>query len=103
MSKSITLDELKKHNTGTYRAQKRHYIRVQEANKKTEESAWVAVEGNVYDVTEFIDEHPGGRKILLKNVGTDATSKFVNYHPEHVLKEVAPKFKIGTLADGAKL
>ncbi|WFD39373.1 uncharacterized protein MJAP1_002347 [Malassezia japonica] len=83
MSKSITLDELKQHNT--------------------EESAWVAVQGNVYDVTEFIDEHPGGRKILLKNIGSDATSKFVNYHPDYVLKEVAPKFKIGSLADGAKL
>lgn len=64
----------------------------------------MAIEGNVYDVTQFLDEHPGGKKILLKNSGKDATSKFVNYHPEHVLKEVAPKFKIGTLADdGAKL
>lgn len=56
----------------------------------------------MYDVTEWLDEHPGGRKILLKNVGKDATDKFMNFHPDHVLKEVAPKFKIGTLVD-AKL
>ncbi|KAJ1499228.1 hypothetical protein HMI55_004520 [Coelomomyces lativittatus] len=34
---------------------------------------WVAISGRVYDVTEFIEIHPGGRKILLKYVGTDAT------------------------------
>ncbi|KAF8190128.1 FMN-dependent dehydrogenase-domain-containing protein [Pholiota molesta] len=27
----------------------------------------------VYDVTEFLDEHPGGSKIILKYAGTDAT------------------------------
>lgn len=32
----------------------------------TDESAWVVVDGSVYDVTEFLDEHPGGKKILLK-------------------------------------
>ena len=67
-----------------------------------ETSAWVIIKGDVYDVTEWLDEHPGGRKILLKNVGKDATDKFMNFHPDHVLKEVAPKFKIGTLVD-AKL
>ena len=24
-----------------------------------EDSAWVVVDGSVYDVTEFLDEHPG--------------------------------------------
>lgn len=67
-----------------------------------ETSAWVIIKGDVYDVTEWLDEHPGGRKILLKNVGKDATDKFMNFHPDYVLKEVAPKFKIGTLVD-AKL
>lgn len=54
-------------------------------------------------MTEFLAEHPGGKKILLKNSGSDATSKFVNYHPDYVLQEVAPKFKIGSLAEDAKL
>ncbi|WFD29771.1 hypothetical protein MSPP1_000784 [Malassezia sp. CBS 17886] len=83
MSQTYTLAELKSHNTA--------------------DSAWVAVHGGVYDVTEFLDEHPGGRKILLKNSGTDATSKFVNYHPDRVIKEVAPQFRIGSLAEDSKL
>jgi predicted heme/steroid binding protein len=37
---------------------------------------WVAIEGSVYDVTDFIAEHPGGPKILKKNCGKDSTELF---------------------------
>lgn len=61
----------------------------------TEDSAWVVVDGGVYDVTEFLEEHPGGKKILLKNCGKDASEAFWNYHSEKVLKSVAEEYKIG--------
>ena len=53
-------------------------------------------------MTSWLDEHPGGHKILLKNAGKDATDKFMNYHPDHVLRDIAPKYEIGVL-EGAKL
>ena len=34
-----------------------------------EEGVWVIVHGQVYDVTEWLDEHPGGSKIILKVSG----------------------------------
>lgn len=67
------------------------------------ESAWVVVDGSVYDVTEFLEDHPGGSKILLKNCGKDSTDAFWNYHSEKVLKNVAEEYKIGELKPGAKL
>ncbi|CAO1614841.1 unnamed protein product [Sympodiomycopsis kandeliae] len=70
---------------------------------KTEESAWVIVDGAVYDVTEFLDDHPGGKKILLKNCGKDASEAFWNYHSEKVLKSVADEYKIGEVKPGSKL
>jgi cytochrome b involved in lipid metabolism len=30
---------------------------------------WVVVKGKVYDVTKFLEEHPGGKKILLNASG----------------------------------
>jgi hypothetical protein len=35
-----------------------------------------AIDGNVYDVSEFMDTHPGGRRILQDVCGTDATHAF---------------------------
>jgi cytochrome b involved in lipid metabolism len=39
----------------------------------TRESCWVIIKGQVYDVTNFLDDHPGGAAIILKYGGKDAT------------------------------
>lgn len=36
------------------------------AEHNTQQSCWVIVHGKAYDVTEFLPEHPGGMKIILK-------------------------------------
>lgn len=51
----------------------------------------------------FVDEHPGGAKILKRVAGKDASKQFWKYHNEGVLKKYAPKLKIGTVAEKAKL
>ncbi|ORY88906.1 putative cytochrome b5 [Leucosporidium creatinivorum] len=67
------------------------------------DSAWVVVEGQVYDMTDFLDEHPGGKKILLMSCGKDSTEKFWKFHSKKVLEKTAKPFKIGTVAEAAKL
>lgn len=37
---------------------------------------WIVVEGKVYDVTRFTEEHPGGSRILLDVAGQDGTETF---------------------------
>ena len=39
------------------------------AERASAESCWVAIDGGVYDVTEFLDEHPGGATMLLTMAG----------------------------------
>lgn len=34
-----------------------------------EEDCWLVIDGEVYDVTEFLDEHPGGFDIILASTG----------------------------------
>ncbi|BFZ54847.1 hypothetical protein PYCC9005_001884 [Savitreella phatthalungensis] len=72
------------------------------AKNNTEQSAWVIVEGGVYDVTTFLDQHPGGKKILLRNTGKDASKAFAKFHNDRILKKYE-KLKIGQVADDAKL
>ncbi|KAL2843929.1 FMN-dependent dehydrogenase-domain-containing protein [Aspergillus pseudoustus] len=57
---------------------------------KTHNSAsdcWIAIHGNVYDVTKFLPDHPGGKAIILKHAGTDGTAAFEAVHPREVLDE----------------
>jgi hypothetical protein len=35
-----------------------------------EDDCWLVVEGDVFDVTDFLDEHPGGFDIIISNTGT---------------------------------
>lgn len=39
------------------------------------DNCWLAIDGKVYDVTEFIASHPGGQAIL-EGCGMDATQLF---------------------------
>jgi cytochrome b involved in lipid metabolism len=44
------------------------------------EDCWVAVNGKVYDVTEFMDRHPGGPKVIRSWAGKDASKMFNEIH-----------------------
>ena len=41
---------------------------------------WVAIDGNVYDLTAWARSHPGGRGAILNLCGTDGTAEFLSKH-----------------------
>lgn len=63
------------------------------AQHNSAESCWVIVHGKAYDVTEFLPEHPGGPKIILKYAGKDATEEYAPIHPPDTLDKYLPKDK----------
>jgi len=72
-------------------------------HKTVEEGLWIIIDSEVYDVTKFIDEHPGGPKILKRVAGKDASKQFWKYHGDNVLKKYKPKLLIGSVKEDAKL
>lgn len=46
----------------------------------TPEDCWAAVDGNAYDLTEWIGEHPGGADKIEPLCGTDASEAFHGMH-----------------------
>ncbi|TRM65727.1 FMN-dependent dehydrogenase-domain-containing protein [Schizophyllum amplum] len=72
---------------------------------KTSESCWVIIKNKVYDVTSFLNEHPGGAAIILKYAGRDATAVYEPIHPADALEKHLPKSKhlgpVNTEAAGA--
>ena len=43
----------------------------------TKEDCWIIIDNNVYDITKYIDSHPGGIDILLGYAGKDDDHGFV--------------------------
>ncbi len=44
------------------------------------------VDGKVYDLTDFADEHPGGAELVHKYAGKDATKEFTDAHPVSIIR-----------------
>ncbi|KAF2244010.1 hypothetical protein BU26DRAFT_435006 [Trematosphaeria pertusa] len=63
------------------------------AQHNNKDSCWVIVHGRAYDVTEFLPEHPGGPKIILKYAGKDATEEYEPIHPPDTLDKYLDKSK----------
>ncbi|KZV66454.1 hypothetical protein PENSPDRAFT_755719 [Peniophora sp. CONT] len=63
------------------------------ATHNSRESCWIIVHGKVYDVTDFLDEHPGGSRIILKYAGKDATAEYEPIHPPNAISDNLPPEK----------
>ncbi|KAI8431958.1 hypothetical protein MSG28_004491 [Choristoneura fumiferana] len=64
MSRIITTAEVKKHNH--------------------KDSVWMIIHNDVYDVTNFLDEHPGGEETLLDSAGKEASQDFEDGADEEI-------------------
>jgi len=52
-------------------------IRMDEVKKHTtRQSLWMVMDDKVYDITDYVSEHPGGEAVLIEEAGTDATEAF---------------------------
>jgi L-lactate dehydrogenase (cytochrome) len=56
-------------------------------NKK---SCWIVLDSKVYDVTDFLTQHPGGAAVLLKQGGTVRTSSSLLVRCDCVLHPQLP-------------
>jgi acyl-CoA oxidase len=75
--KNYTMEEVTKHNK--------------------EGDCWVVLFGNVYDVSKFKFDHPGGKDSIMLYAGQDATEQFDLMHQDSVLKKYGPELQIGKL------
>nr|KJB79810.1 hypothetical protein B456_013G095300 [Gossypium raimondii] len=77
---------------------------MQEASQhNTKDDCWIVIDGKclhplqVYDVTSYLDEHPGGDDVVLESTGKDATDDFEDAGHSKSAKELLQSFCIGEL------
>ncbi|CAA7027119.1 unnamed protein product [Microthlaspi erraticum] len=75
----ITMDEVKQHKSG--------------------DSMWTVLKGRVYNISPYMNFHPGGVDMLMKAVGRDGTLLFNKYHAWVNFDILLEKCLVGVLDD----
>ncbi|KAL8383250.1 hypothetical protein RB595_006820 [Gaeumannomyces hyphopodioides] len=70
LTREVSWDELRQHST--------------------RESCWVVIHGRVWDVTGFLNAHPGGAQVILKCAGSDMTRPYADIHDEELVGKTLP-------------
>lgn len=82
MTQTITLEEVKQHNNRN--------------------SVWFVIHDKVYDVTKFMEEHPGGEEVLLEQAGKDASEIFEDVSHSADAKDLMKTYLVGELPEHEK-
>ncbi|KAH7982999.1 hypothetical protein HPB52_008654 [Rhipicephalus sanguineus] len=64
---------------------------------------WIVIHNRVYDVTNFLDKHPGGEEILWEHAGRDATLAFMGTGHTREAISLLQQYCIGILAEEEQL
>lgn len=73
------------------------------ARHQSKGDCWVVLNNQVYDVTEFLPDHPGGKNAILLYGGKDATKEFNMLHKPEIIEKYGKQYHIGTLVVKSKL
>ena len=70
--------------------------------EQSKERPLILVSGFIHDVSAFLDEHPGGRHLLAKNIGKDATTAFHGgvYDHSNAAHNLLAMMRVGVLHGG---
>ncbi|PLN79597.1 putative cytochrome B5 [Aspergillus taichungensis] len=61
------------------------------------DDVWIVLHNKVYDVTKYLDDHPGGSAVLIEVAGTDATEAFEEIGHSDEAREQLEPFYVGDL------
>ncbi|KNA14665.1 hypothetical protein SOVF_105330 [Spinacia oleracea] len=67
------------------------------AQHNTKDDCWVVIDGKVYDVSSYLDDHPGGDDVLLSATGKDAKEEFEDAGHSQDARDEMEKYFVGEL------
>ncbi|XP_054008242.1 uncharacterized protein LOC128892127 isoform X1 [Hylaeus anthracinus] len=63
---------------------------------------WIIINNSVYDLTSFLNKHPGGEEVLLEHAGRDGTEAFEDIGHSSDAREMMVSYKIGELVEAER-
>ncbi|EER03496.1 flavohemoprotein b5/b5r, putative [Perkinsus marinus ATCC 50983] len=70
------------------------------AHHNSKHDCWTVINGVVYDITSYLDYHPGGRGELFQGAGKDCTNLFNIYHPWVSEEAILRNARLGPVIGG---
>ena len=67
------------------------------ATHSGKDDAWLVIDGKVFDVSKYLEDHPGGEEVLLDRVGQDATEDFEDVGHSQDARKQLTTFEVGEL------
>jgi choline dehydrogenase len=77
------------------------FTREEVARHATADDCWIVIGDRVYDVSAWLQRHPGRPAPILALAGMDATAQFRHFHSKEVFAQYAGEFEIGEVVGGA--
>ncbi|SPO04914.1 probable Probable cytochrome b5 [Cephalotrichum gorgonifer] len=69
----------------------------QVAEHNTKDDLYMVIHDKVYNVSKFVDEHPGGEEVILDVAGQDGTEAFEDVGHSDEARELLGPLLVGTL------
>ncbi|XP_022735311.1 cytochrome b5-like isoform X2 [Durio zibethinus] len=69
----------------------------QVSDHNSRKDCWLIINGKVYDVTKFLEDHPGGDEVLLSATGKDATDDFEDVGHSDSARDMMDKYHVGKI------
>ena len=69
------------------------------AKHSDRDDMWFVIEGKVYGVSKYLEDHPGGEEVLLDRAGADATEDFEDVGHSQQARDTLKKYELGELPD----
>jgi len=86
----------------TMSEQLKKYSLKEVAEHKDKTSTWLIIHDKIYDVTKFLEEHPGGEEVLLEQAGKDGTEHFEDVGHSTDARTMMKEYLVGELNDEDK-
>ncbi|XP_029662769.1 cytochrome b5 isoform X1 [Formica exsecta] len=75
------------------------FTRAEVAKHTDPNDTWIIIHNNIYNVTPFLNEHPGGEEVLLEQAGCDASEPFEDIGHSTDARQMMESYKIGELIE----
>ncbi|CDS39482.1 cytochrome B5 [Echinococcus multilocularis] len=76
---------------------------LEEVNKhNSENDCWIVIHDKVYDVSRFLDQHPGGDFVILESGGGYATEAFEDVGHSEAARRLLKEYCIGVIDNNGK-